>query len=384
MHTTEYELASLLYHPMPALEMLLLSFWADGNDGDDELEPIIPDQQEDEEGDPIRYPFFWFPEVEQFPNIIDLSLGRTVAFSLHMPVLPTLKRLELTYCTILGDIRLKESLEYVRKHPLLEELSLCRVRIPHPHPQHRPLTLPLTLRKFSLEDFTSYVANFVWMLAPLPADLNIHLMRRIRYSGPDFESETPLSATYCLQHDRSNLPILTLVESIIVRQTWCEVYNLIGRTPTGTTITLRGQIPEDLLKEYDFLGDLVDVFGSAPVKELRVEGHERHKMTTDHWTRALLAFSRLRRIAVTDTALEDFEDEPGLNACATLLEVLRRDPVSSDVPLLCSELDSLELVTTNPDKDAQFAKELSELLTFRAEHDKPIKYLRIILRSLCQ
>lgn len=102
---TEYALASLLYHPMPALEMLLLSFWADGNDGDDELEPIIPDQQEDEEGDPIRYPFFWFPEVEQFPNIIDLSLGRTVAFSLHMPVLPTLKRLELTYCTILGDIR---------------------------------------------------------------------------------------------------------------------------------------------------------------------------------------------------------------------------------------------------------------------------------------
>lgn len=176
MHTTEYALASLLYHPMPALEMLLLSFWADGNDGDDELEPIIPDQQEDEEGDPIRYPFFWFPEVEQFPNIIDLILGRTVAFSLHMPVLPTLKRLELTYCTILGDIRSKESLEYVRKHPLLEELSLCRVRIPHPHPQHRPLTLPLTLRKFSLEDFTSYVANFVWMLAPLPADLNIHLM----------------------------------------------------------------------------------------------------------------------------------------------------------------------------------------------------------------
>ncbi|KAI0704652.1 hypothetical protein C8Q76DRAFT_179515 [Earliella scabrosa] len=439
-HMTEYALASLLYHPMPALEELHVSFYSEGDDGEDELDPLNPDQQEDEEGDPIRYPFFWFPKAEQFPKIVELTLGRSVGFNLRMPVFPTLKRLTLSYCIVLGVVSLKDFLQYVRKHPVLEELTLRRINLALT--DGSSLRLPSTLRKFSLEDFPLNIAGFLAKLSPLPTDLNVHLNRRLRYLDPNSEPETPITALYSLPRDRSVLPILSLVQSIAVLQSWWQEYELVGCTPTGTEVTLAGWLPEDPPERLDVLRDLRDAFGAAPVTELRVDGHDEHKVTADGWKQTLALFSGLRRIAVVDTkdaedddeddgedeeedaTEESDEDEDGestgsdqgedeeeggdnpeesagenatehaddegnenakvrrpVNACTALLDALREPPSSPDSPPVCAQLESLELVATDPNYDRGLAGEIADILALRTSRGQPLKTLTIWVKT---
>ncbi|KAI0708721.1 hypothetical protein C8T65DRAFT_649837 [Cerioporus squamosus] len=370
---TDHALATLLYHTMPMLEELFLSFHSEGHDGEDEeLEPLVPDQNEDEDGDPIRYPFFWFPKADQFPRIVHLHLGRSVAFSLRFPILPSLKRLELRVCIVVGDVSIADFVKYLAQHPVLEELSISRLNVSLA--DGASLRLPRTLRKFELEDYPLRISGFLSKLAALPADLYVGLHRRLRYVGTDPEI---LSTTvHSLPGDRSVLPILTLVETITVRQIWWEEYCIIGRTPTGTTIELAADVPEHLPEPLDFLGDLRDAFGHAPVTEIRVEGHEDHKLTEEQWKRTLLAFPRLRKIAVTNTSAEEDSD-----ASIALVKALRATKTMVDGVPLCSQLEELELAAVDAARDAELAKEIAECLTFRRSAGTPLKSLLVHLKT---
>lgn len=370
---TDHALASLLYHRMPQLEELSLAFCSEGHDGkDEELEPLVPDQNEDEDGEPIRFPFFWFPKADQFPRIVNLQLGRSVAFSLRFPVLPSLRHLELRGCIVLGDLTIVDFVQYLAQHPVLERLSLSRFNVTLA--DGASLHLPGTLRRLELEDYPLRIAGFLSKLAPLPADLDVRLYRRLRYV--DSDPETPSTAVHSLPEDRSILPILTLVETITVRQTWWEEYCIIGRTPTGETIELAAYVPEDLPEPLDYLGDLRDAFGGAPVTELRVEGHEDHKLTEEQWKRALLAFPRLRKIAVTDTSAEEDSD-----ASTALVKALRApDPMVDGMPL-CSRLKDLELAAMERARDAELAKEIAACLTLRKSLGVPLESLLVYLKT---
>ncbi|RDX44451.1 hypothetical protein OH76DRAFT_1487046 [Lentinus brumalis] len=329
---TDHALASLLYHRMPQLEELSLAFCSEGHDGkDEELEPLVPDQNEDEDGEPIRFPFFWFPKADQFPRIVNLQLGRSVAFSLRFPVLPSLRHLELRGCIVLGDLTIVDFVQYLAQHPVLERLSLSRFNVTLA--DGASLRLPGTLRRLELEDYPLRIAGFLSKLAPLPADLDVRLYRRLRYV--DSDPETPSTAVHSLPEDRSILPILTLVE----------------------TITR-------------------DAFGGAPVTELRVEGHEDHKFTEEQWRQALLAFPRPRKIAVTDTSAEEDSD-----ASIALVKALRAPDPMVDGMLLCSHLKELELAAMERARDAELAKEIAACLTLRKTLGVPLESLLVYLKT---
>ncbi|RPD55224.1 hypothetical protein L227DRAFT_603650 [Lentinus tigrinus ALCF2SS1-6] len=367
-------LVSLLYHDMPQLEELLLSFSLDGYDGEDEeLDPLDPDQDEDEDGNPVRFPFFWFPKDTQFPRIVHLHIGRSVAFPLRFPVLPSLRQLELLRCTVLGDVSSVDFVGYLAQHPVLEELSMSGLKLSLV--DGAVLRLPVTLRKFTLEDFPLRVSAFLSKLAPLPVDLDVCLNRRLRYlEGTD--PETPSTAMYSLPEDKSVLPILTLVVTITVRQRSWDSYCIIGRTPAGATVEIAADLPEDLLEPLDFLGDLRNAFGNAPVTELRIEGHEDNKLTEAQWKRTLLAFPQLRKIAVTDTSTEK-----GSDASISLMKALRSLSTISDDKPICSHLKELELAAMGATRDEQLVKEISETLTFRRSLGTPLESLLVYLKT---
>ena len=370
-HISDYALASLLYHPMPALERLKIDFDSDAHDGDEELDALDPDAQEDEEGDPIRYPFFWFPNPAQFPRLTHLSLGICVSFSLRFPLITTLKWLELDRCVIPRTIPLDHFMErFLARLPALEELRLCRMDF-SPSPGAALRFLP-SLRTLKFEHFPLAVAAFLSSLAPLPTDMNVHLNRRLRYLGPDMDPESPVTALYSLPPDRSVLPILDLVETVTIYQDWFQNYSLFGTTPTGTTVEIAAWVAEDCPEPFDYLADVADAFKNAPVTELRVKGHDEHEMDEEQWARTLPVFPRLRRIAILDTKDGEYDARPGL------LKALRAvPPDSSDVP--CLELQSLTLVARKPRRDAKLAANIAECLAERSSRGCRLQDLCIIL-----
>ncbi|KAI0708720.1 hypothetical protein C8T65DRAFT_208717 [Cerioporus squamosus] len=374
---TDFSLTLFLYHYMPSLEELVLQWDYEGHDGAENLSPLNPNQQEDEEGDPIRYPFFWFPKAEQFPRLLDMSLQRTVGFSLRFPAFATLRRLELSYCIVLGDISLAAFLTWLAQHPALEELSLIRVQFSLTI--ERSLRLPSTLRKFTLEDFPTYISHFLSHMAPLPADLNIHVIRRRRYLPPHSMPETPVTAVYSLPRDRAVLPILSLVQSITVRMRHWEVYNLVGRTSIGTVVGITAWLPEEPPEVVDFLGDLRSAFAGAPVSELRVEGHGENLLTEARWQSALLAFPNLRRIAITDTTVDD---EDGEDACRNLLKALRAPVPHAPDEIMCPGLVALQLVTEDSDRDAELLEALAATQTARTARGAPLDEIAILLKPV--
>ncbi|KAM5545559.1 hypothetical protein V8D89_000597 [Ganoderma adspersum] len=355
---------------MPALERLQLDFDPDTHETDEKLDSLTPDVREDEEGSSIRYPFFWFPNPEQFPRLTHLSLGPCVNFSLRFPLITTLTSLELDRC-VTSTILLDQFMDrFLAKLPALQELRLCRVDI-LPSPGSALRFLP-SLRKFKLEHFPIPIAGFLSSLAPLPSDMDVHLNRRLRYFGPDLDPESPVTALYSLPADRSVLPILDLVETVTIHQDWFQNYSLFGTTPAGATVEIAAWVAEDCPEPLDYLADVADVFKNAPVTELRVEGHDEHKMDEEQWAHALSAFPRLRRIAIVDTREEKCDARPGL------LKALRAmPPGSSEVP--CSELQSLTLVARKPRHDAKFTVEIMECLVERSSRGSRLQDLCIIL-----
>ena len=367
---SDCSLASLLYHPMPALERLHLEFDPDTHEVDEELDSLTPDVREDEEGSSIRYPFFWFPNPEQFPRLTHLSLGPCVNFSLRFPLITTLTSLKLD-CCVTSTILLDQFMDrFLAKLPTLRELELCRVDFT-PSPGSALRFLP-SLRKFKLEHFPLSVAGFLSSLAPLPSDMDVHLNRRLRYFGPDMDPESPVTALYSLPADRSILPILDLVETVTIHQDWFQNYSLFGTTPAGATVEIAAWVAENCPEPLDYLADVADVFKNAPVIELRVEGHDEHKMDEEQWAHALPAFPRLRRIAIVYTGDEMHDARPGL------LKALRAMPSGSS-EVLCSELQSLTLVARKPGDDAKFAAEIEECLVERSSRESRLQELCIIL-----
>ncbi|PIL34628.1 hypothetical protein GSI_03407 [Ganoderma sinense ZZ0214-1] len=358
---------------MPALERLQLDFEPDTHHRDEELDALDPDAREDEEGSSIRYPFFWFPNPEQFPRLTHLSLGRCVNFSLRFPVITTLTSLELDRC-VTSTFSLTDFMgQFLAKLPALQELRLCRVDI-SPSPGSNLTFLP-SLRTLKLEHFPLQVAGFLSSLAPLPVDMNVHLNRRLRYLGPGLDPEPPVTALYSLPPNRSILPILDLVETVTIYQDWFENCSLFGTTPNGTTVEIAAWVAENCPESQDYLGDVADAFKNAPVTELRVEGHDEHEMDEKQWARALRAFPRLRRIAIVDTDVK-CDARPGL---LKALRPVPSDAGSSESEVLCAELQSLTLVARRPRYDAKFAAEIAECLAERSARGSRLQDLCIIL-----
>ncbi|RPD55225.1 hypothetical protein L226DRAFT_493352 [Lentinus tigrinus ALCF2SS1-7] len=374
----DFSLALFLYHSMPLLEELSLGWDYEVHDRANNLDPLNPNQQEDEEGDPIRYPFFWFPKIQQFPRLAYLSLQRTTGFSLRFPVFPTLRCLELSYCILLGDIALADFLTWLAQHPMLEELSITRV--PFSLAAGSSLRLPSTLRKFTLEDFPLCISAFLSKMAPLPTDLNVRVIRRCRYLPPNGTPETPITAVYSLPLDRTILPILSLVTTVIVHMRYWDIYDIVGRTSLGTAICISAWIPEEPPEILDFLGDLRSAFEGAPVSELRVESHDDHRLSEERWRNALLAFPDLRKIAVTDTYIDC--DDDYMDACLYLLKALRASVPDAQGHTLCAALVVLELVADHSSRDAELAQEIAACLADRAAHGVQLDELRILLTAM--
>nr|VWO95523.1 Two-component-like hybrid sensor histidine kinase 1 [Ganoderma boninense] len=355
---------------MPALERLQLDFDPNTRCGDEELDSLDPDAQEDEEGSWVRYPFFWYPNPEQFPRLTHLTLGPCVSFSLRFPAITTLTSLELE-CCVTSTIPLNHFMErFLTKFPALQELRLCRVDI-SPSPGSALSFIP-SLCRLRLEHFPLQVASFLSSLAPLPVGMNVHLNRRPRYIGPDLDPESPITALYSLPTDRSVLPVLDLVETVTIHQDWFENYSLFGTTPTGTTVEIAAWVAEDCPEPLDYLADVADAFKNAPVTELRVDGHDKHKMDEEQWAHVLLTFPHLRRVAIVDTREGECDARPGL------LKALRSVPSGSS-EVLCAELQSLTLVAQRPRHDAEFAAEIVECLAERSVRGRRLQDLCMIL-----
>ncbi len=367
---SDYSLASLLYYPILALEQLHLDFDSAVHGGEEEPDPLDPDVQEDEEGSPIRYPFFCFPNAEQFPRLTHLSLGPCVSFSLRFPLIRTLISLELDRCvtpTILLDHFMEQ---FLANLPALQVLRLCRIDI-SPSPGSALRFLP-SVRTVKLKHFPIPIVGFLSSLAPLPSDMNVHLNRRLRYIGPDLDPESPVTALYSLPPDRSVLPILDLVETVTIHQDLFENYSLFGTTPTGATVEIAAWVAEDCPEPLDYLADVADAFKNAPVTELRIEGHDEPKMDEKQWARTLPVFPRLRRIAVVDTRDGECDARPGL------LKALRIVPSDSS-EVLCSELQSLTLMARESRRDADFSTEIAGCLAERSSRGSHLQDLCIIL-----
>ena len=370
----EHAVASLMYHDMPALEELELELKSGASDGDEELPPLNPEEEEDERGNRTQYPFFWVPKVEQFPRLTRLSLGRRIGYSLRFPAIPTLKYLELDHCVTKGTITLAAFIgAYLARLPVLEELILvCLDLTPSPG---SGLKLPPMLRKFKLEDFPLRIASSLSSLAPLPADLNVHLTRLVCYVEPHMEPETPLTALYSLPRNRDVLPILDLVETAVIRQHYSEVYSIMGTTAAGASVEISGEIAEDSPEPYDFLADVADAFRNAPLRELRVDNHYAHKLEEPQWVRTLLSFPHLQRIAVLKTWDDEYDARRGL------LKALCSTPSVHGAAVPCPELQSLTLVAFATEKDREVADEMLCCVKHRSSNGSRLKHLHIVIRD---
>ena len=390
MRINSYPTASLLYHDMPMLETLKLSFEAEVIDGDDELSRLDPEVEDDEEGSPTRYPFFWFPKASQFPRIVSLELGRLVALQItRFPVFTTLKKLVLDHCTVVGETSLQDFFAHLAAHPLLEEVYLNRTQFLLPNPSTK-LHLPSTIRKFCVEDFPTYISHFFSSLSPIPPTVNVRLRRCCRYIGPDDGPEEPTSSTYSLPPDRSVLPILDMVDSVTITVDHWEYYTMVGRTPAPdlTLAAISAWAFED--HQMNLLEEVCDAFGRAQLTELRVDGHGIHEMDAERWMTLFRTFPGLRRIAITATAMDFVGEEsdcvdarPGLLKALSIPAVAGEraaDPGAAE-PVPCPGLETLVVCTMDPHEDRVLAVQLAECLESRVARGLRVEELKIMLRN---
>ncbi|PIL34627.1 hypothetical protein GSI_03406 [Ganoderma sinense ZZ0214-1] len=404
--TRDQALAAFLNQPMPNLQELELQFIP-------KTEPLPYFELEDARPPEDLDPFLWNPEINQCPHLRSLSLGRGVEIVGQLPVYYALRKLELHDRRSHTPFTTVTFVEFLSQHPHLEELSLRQYR-PAIVPVPTPLSLPQTVRKFSLEDNAHYVKPFLSSFYIAPT-VDLHLTRALDFMDhgdiamDDFNNEAAHTVTQLLPDDRTLLPLLALVDRVTLSREFESRYALTARAPGpgGAVVELVGRVHDgaeaELREGLHVLEDVTSVFAAAPLVEIRVEGHGSSVLEKRHWARALRTFARLERVAVVDTAANTRWD-----ARATLLEALRmgEQPPKKDKnksknknkgepgaaltvaadgppppPALAPQLRSLSFVSSEWDReDESFSKELERCLQSRKSRGCQLEVLHLVLQ----
>ncbi|KAI1793679.1 hypothetical protein LXA43DRAFT_1121880 [Ganoderma leucocontextum] len=385
--TRDESLAAFLCQPMPNLKDLELCFIP-------KMEALpylaFDDARPPEDLDP----FLWNPEINQSPDLHRLSLGRGVQIVGQLPVYHALRQLELHDRRAHTPFTIVTFVQFLSQNPHLEELSLRQYR-PAIVPVPAPLSLPHTIRKFSLEDNAHYVKPFLSSFHIAPT-VDLYLTRALDYLDhgdvdmDDYDSETMHTVTQLLPDNRSLLPILGIVDRVDLSREFEARYALTARTPAGTVVELTGKVHNDAEQELreglHVLEDITNTFRTAPLVEIRVAGHGSSVLETRHWVRALRTFTTLERVAIVDTSPDTRWD-----ARATLLEALRMSErplkkgksgsTATDVPPLAPQLQSLSFLSREWDKeDETLSKELERCLQSRKARGCQLRDLRLVLK----
>ena len=204
------------------------------------------------------------------------------------------------------------------------------------------------------------------------------------------------TVTQLLPDNRGLLPILGFVDKVELRCEYESRYSLTARTPQGTVVELTGKVHDgaesELREGLHLLEEITNVFTSAPLVEIRIEGHGSSVLEKHHWVSALRTFKKLERISIVDTAANTRWD-----ARATLLDALRMSeqpkknkgkpaptPTVVDPPptplALAPQLRSLSFVSGEWDReDDTFSKDLERCLQSRKSRGCQLEDLHIVL-----
>ncbi|KAM5545558.1 hypothetical protein V8D89_000596 [Ganoderma adspersum] len=390
--TRDEALATFLRQPMPNLKDLELRFIP-------KTEPLPYLELEDARPPEDLDPFLWNPEINPCSDLQRLSLGRGVEIVGRLPVYHALRKLELQDRRSHTPFTIVTFVEFPFQHPHLEELSLRQYR-PALVSVPAPLPLPQTIRRFLLEDNAHYVKPFLSSFHIAPT-VNLYLTRALDFLDDgdidmdDYDNEIVHTVTQLLPDNRGLLPILGFVDKVELRREFESRYSLTARTPQETVVELTGMVHDDAESELreglHVLEDITNVFTSAPLVEIRVEGHGSSVLEKHHWVRALRTFKKLERISIVDTTANTRWD-----ARATLLEALRMSeqpkknkgrpaptPTMANPPpplALAPQLRSLSFVSRAWNKeDDTFSKELERCLQSRKSRGCRLEDLHLVL-----
>ena len=359
-------LVTLLHQPLCSLESLTLSF----PPADDQF--WHPTELLDTE-DPSNNLFIWTPQLSNYPNLTDLSLGGAITFASPPLVFPSLRKLALRDNNG-PEFSLSSFIQFIAQHLNLEELALDSYRPLVDEPLHESLTFPVTLRKFSLKDYMFYTQPFLSSFNLIPSQVRLSLTRlcdyvydeelgcftedmnnwvsdisvlgimpdvfHAEYEDDDDEDEEDEDsnawvhkrAQYFRFHSNNihhRLPVLSRVASIEVTGDQDHSYTFHGRASPGDLqaapiVSLTAQLPSPASKEqregFRLLDDIITMFASAPLTELHITSHGAAGVSPTQWVTFLTAFPTLERIAIEETVPTDLPFDARIGLLGVLLD----------------------------------------------------------------
>ncbi|KAI0354539.1 hypothetical protein OH77DRAFT_510161 [Trametes cingulata] len=323
------------------------------------------------------------PGKDQFPRLAELSL-RNVSLEPLLALAPTLTRLHLCNCVGGRPTNLtwiSRFLSFLKECKNLECLLMYKYRFRDD--ETRPLQRVALSPKFGMllfKEINVHAARFLGALSiPLTASVNftqLLIQEEDRYDpdSPFVDVEHESLPFTCLPNDRRGLPILHAVTQVQVdlqdNVPWRKERRYLGYAGTAyfavnAPATARGASPGDITE------NLLDIFGGAPLVELRIAFSSEDEISADQWTRILRHFPLLQRLAVVSYAHWD-----DVHPVPTLLQALKA--TQPDRSVLCPELNALAVTVLDGDNDADVVPDIAEGLEARnAALGKRLARLRV-------
>ncbi|KAI0704648.1 hypothetical protein C8Q76DRAFT_801561 [Earliella scabrosa] len=362
-------LHALLQHDMPTLEDLQVR--------------ITPNRPGAHAGPGL---YLWEPRPGQYPVIKRLMLGRRVSFVQAFPF-PTLTHLELHNCV--ARLTLSQFAEFLTHYPHLAELSLTRFQ-PETSSASTSgqLTVPPTLRRFTLEDETAYIKAFLSVFH-FPANVDIHITRLIM--PKEFQDNPSPALIYSLRQilpDSHRLANVSLASALEVRRSSNTSYRVLARTADSNVLELAVRVHEadsehPLLDSY-ILHDLAVVFSGAPVVDFRISGIGPSTLDKWEWVEIFAAFSSVEQLT-----LERMFSGQRWEPQHTLIEALNlttwsrgTEKGTKGTPVtVLPLLKSLTIVSDVAEAfDGKLSQELATLLKSRSARGSRLDEVRLVLQ----
>ncbi|OJT13269.1 hypothetical protein TRAPUB_10204 [Trametes pubescens] len=379
---------------MPKLHTLIAGF-------EHEVDPVESDNDiyysDDEE--PFRDPdnfTYRYGEVlciplstELYPHLRNLSLT-TISFIPPATPFTTLRRLELRQCISYTLCR-ADFLQFLSASTVLEELVLHKFR-PYVGFLHTdtqggaplvPVALSPALQTLVVEDMPSYNARMLEGLkVPPTTNLSIAALHDPHDPCEDrssiVASQEPLSKS--LPPNMDNLSMVHNVDVVHLHllheaASAPRRIRLTGRA-AKYTIDLYAPLPWNNEQGSNIVQDLADIFGNSPVVELLITRLDdiwyKSCCHTEQWSRTLLRFPYLQRLAVTPIPY-GFR---GLVAQTSILAALTASEHGVD---LCPALKHFAIVSPEKQADAAVLQQTAACLRARLERGLRLSRLSVYL-----
>ncbi|KAL1942190.1 hypothetical protein VTO73DRAFT_6254 [Trametes versicolor] len=381
--------------PMPKVHTLVAGFEheVDPVESDNDID-YSDDEQSSRDPDDFTYRYdevLSIPlDAELYPRLHNLSLT-TVSFIPPATPFSTLRRLELRQC-ISYTLHMADFLHFLSASTVLEELVLHKFRpcdgfwggdtlVEAPLV---PVALSPALRTLVVEDMSRYNARMLEGLKVPPiTNISIAALHDLHDPfddrSPTEVSQEPLSTS--LPPNMDNLPIVNDVAVVHL--------HLLHEVAPSTTrrIRLTGRAAEHTIdlnapppwhdQGSNIIQDLTDIFGNSPITELLITRFDdvwyKSFSNKAQWTRTLLRFPYLQRLAVTPLPF-GFR---GLVGQTPILEALSGCEQGVD---LCPALKHFAIVSPEESADAAVLQQTTACLQARLERGLRLSRLSVDLR----